>query len=159
MKPSLTLLMFGLICGSCNHKNESPHAAAMTFNRADAPAFREDEFSPWMTKAEQQVIYENTPTGRYFAYTEGRNLGGLNQYRHVLRPTPQEKYSEWAVFWGLSADDFYQLELKMLRTGYARERLQVFVDGQGVAFHQAVWLKARPDTPNAKPETATPKPK
>ena len=154
---SLTLLILGFLCGSCNHKNEAPAAASATFKSPNTAAFVENEFSAWMTKAEQQVIYENKPAGQYFAYTEGRNLGGLNQYRHILRPSPLDKYSEWAVFWGLSTDEFYQLDLKMLRAGYGREHLQVFMDGQGVAFHQAVWLKAAPTTPNAKPAAATSK--
>ncbi len=158
MKFPLILLAAGLVCGSCNNKtrNEVPSAAAATFKSSGATVYRDDEFSPWMTKAEQQVIYDNKPAGQYFADTEGRNLGGLNQYRHVLRPFPQDKFTEWAVYWGLNAEEFYQLDLKLLRAGYTREHLQVFVDRQGVAFHQAVWLKAKQNPPDPKPAGAKP---
>ena len=159
MKMYLMLLLLGLFCASCDRKTASPATATAAFKSSNAAACREDEFSAWMTKAEQQVIHETKPAGHYFADVEGRNIGGLNQYRHVLRPFPQDKYSEWAVYWGLSAEEFYQLELKMLRSGYSREHLQVFVDAQGVAFHQAVWLKARTkrDTANAtKPPAVKP---
>jgi len=159
MKISLTLLLASLICPSCNPKSDSPHPASIAFKSSGAAAFREDEFSDWMTKAEQQVSYEKTPPGHYFAYTEGRNCGGLNQYRHILRPAPLDQFSEWAVYWGLSADEFYQLDLKLLKTGYARQHLQVFMDGQGAAFHQAVWLKAKPDSNLATPTSITPAPR
>ena len=152
MKMFLTVLMVGLICGSCNHKNEASQAACTAFKSSAGAAFREDEFSAWMTKAEQQVIHDNKPAGQYFADIEGRYNGGLNQYRHVLRPFDQYRYAAWAVYWGLTAEEFYQVELKMLKTGHVRQHLQVFVDGQGQAFHQAVWLKPKPTLSNPKPE-------
>ena len=151
MKTYLTLLMVGLVCGSCNPRKEPSQVPCATFKSSAGAAFRENEFSPWMTRAEQQIIYDNKPAGQYFADTEGRNNGGLNQYRHVLRPFPQNTCSDWAVYWGLSGEEFYQLDLKFLRAGYVRDHLQVFVDGQGQSFHQAVWLKPKPSAPASKP--------
>ena len=144
MKSHLTILSCALLCAACHHEDTPAAAASSPLTRSNTPDYRDADFSAWMTKAEQQVIFENKPEGDYFAYTEGRNSAGLNQYRHVLRHVPQGKYSEWAAFWGLNAEDFYQLDLKMLRAGFVRSHLQVFVDTQGVAFHQAVWLQPTP---------------
>lgn len=103
----------------------------------------ESEFSPWMSKADQQVVYEGRKEGTYFAYTEGRNNGGFLQFRHVLKEFKGEEHTEWAVFWGLSEDEFYQLELGMRNKGFAREHLQVFEDSSGKAYHQVLWLLPR----------------
>lgn len=114
------------------------------FKSPSSLTFGEKDFSPWMTKAQQQIAQDTKPATHYFAYTEGRNNGGLQEYRHVLKPFPKDKFAEWAVYWGLSANEFYQLELKMLRGGFVRESLQVYTDSQGVALHQVVWLRPLP---------------
>lgn len=102
--------------------------------------FKESEFSEWMSKADQQVAYEQRKEGMYFAYTEGRNNGGFHQYRHVTKKFTGAKHSEFAVFWGLSEDEFYQIDLNMRKKGFERSNLQVFEDGTGKAYHQVLWL-------------------
>lgn len=102
--------------------------------------FPDGDFSSWMSKADQQIAYEERDDGMYFAYTEGRNNGGFHQYRHVMRKFTGEKHREFAVFWGLSETEFYQIDLNMRKKGFVRENLQVFEDGSGKAYHQALWL-------------------
>ena len=102
--------------------------------------FEDGEYSEWMSKADQQVAYEQRKEGMFFAYTEGRNNGGFHQYRHVMKKFTGTKYTEFAVFWGLSGDEFYQIDLNMQKKGFERANLQVFEDGTGEAFHQALWL-------------------
>jgi hypothetical protein len=101
----------------------------------------EKDFSPWMSKAQVQVEYEKPREGKYFSLIEGRDNGGLHEYRYVIKPFPAAKFSQWAVFWGLSADEFYQVDLKMLRSGFVRDNTQVFRDAAGKTYHQVVWLK------------------
>ncbi|MEP2774824.1 MAG: hypothetical protein ABJQ29_14695 [Luteolibacter sp.] len=105
--------------------------------------YDDKDFSEWMTKADQQMIYDKRAEGTYFAYTEGRSNGGLHQYRHVLKEIPKETTSEWGVYWGLDSKEFFQVDLKLQKSGFKRESLQVFEDGDGAAYHQAVWLKAK----------------
>ena len=105
--------------------------------------YSEDEFSPWMSKADQQIAYEGLEEGYYFAHTEGRNNGGYHQYRHVHRKFPSDQYTEWGVFWGLTVDEFYKVDLKMQQEGFTRVSLQVFEDSAGKAYHQAVWLQPK----------------
>lgn len=134
------LAMLGL--AACDRpQSERSATPPAGYKSSGATVFGTADFSAWMTKAEQQLAFDSKPAGQYFAYTEGRCEGGLHQYRHVLRPEPSDRYSEWAAFWGLDAEAFYQLELKMLRAGFVREHIQVFTDTAGVAWHQAVWLK------------------
>lgn len=143
MKPILYLFTATLLVCSC--KKELPPTTTTTntvgYKELKSGPYQETDFSAWMTKAEQQVTHENKPKDQYYAFVEGRNNGGLNQYRHVMRPFPADKYSTWSVYWGLSSDEFYQLELKMLRDGFTRDSLQVFTDPSGKALHQVVWLK------------------
>ena len=150
MKTYPLILIFGALCVSCKKPDETTVRTEPNFNSLRSGIYHEDEFSPWMTKAEQQVVYDRKHPGSYFACTEGRNNGGLNQYRHILKPVPSDKYSEWAIYWGLNPDEFYDIELKMLRSGFVREHLQVFTDSQGVALHQAVWLKIKPTVVTTK---------
>ena len=102
--------------------------------------FKESELSEWMSKADQQVAYEERKEGMYFAYTEGRNNGGFHQYRHVMKKFTGENHREFAVFWGLSESEFYQIDLSMRKKGFERANLQVFEDGTGKAYHQVLWL-------------------
>lgn len=139
MKKILLLISAAFLCCSCE-KKEAP---ATSYKEIKSGSYSESDFSAWMTKAEQQVAHEAKPQDQYFAYVEGRNNGGLNQYRHVKRPFPADRYNMWSVYWGLSSEEFYKIELQMLRDGYVRENLQVFVDSNGSAMHQAVWLKAK----------------
>lgn len=143
MKP----IVFGfctifLFC-ACKKEEQTISEKSDSFKEIKSGSYNDSDFSPWMTKAEQQVAHEAKAPGQYYAYVEGRNNGGLNQYRHVQRAFPGDQYELWSVYWGLSTEEFYQVELKMLRAGYSRENLQVFVDSNGNAMHQAVWLKAK----------------
>ena len=59
----------------------------------------------------------------------------------MLQKFDAVKYKEWGVFWGLTPEEFYQIDLKMQKAGYVREYLQVFEDATGKAYHQGVWLR------------------
>lgn len=136
------LLLVGVVA-SCGDNEE--FGASQTINMKSgycslSEPMNEAEFSPWMSKADQQVAYEEREEGMFFAYTEGRNNGGFHQYRHVMKKFTGEKHAEFAVFWGLSASEFYQIDLSMRQKGFVRENLQVFEDGAGKAYHQALWL-------------------
>jgi hypothetical protein len=136
------ILLLCLSSSACNPKSEnSPPSGYRDYGSAK---YEEKDFSAWMSKAEQKTAYDAKSPGSYFSYTEGRNNSGFNQYRQVKATFPQEKFTEWGVFWGLTADEFYQLELKMLASGFVRQNLQVFTDSQGLALHQVVWLKPKP---------------
>ena len=133
--PCLAVLF---LLSSCKDGAES---AARNYSETSGQTFSESEFSPWMSKADQQIAYDAREEGTYFAHTEGRCHGGLQQYRHVVKPLPAD--SQWGVYWGLSAAEFYQVDLKLQRDGYTRRSLQVFQDGTGAAYHQAVWMRKK----------------
>ena len=142
MKHLFLTVLAGLALTSCGRDADGESSGGSKgFRSPSTLSFGESEFSPWMTKAQQQIAQDNKPATHYFAYTEGRNNGGLQEYRHVLKPFPKDKFAEWGVYWGLSSNEFYQIELKMLRGGFVRESLQVYTDAQGAAVHQAVWLR------------------
>jgi len=144
MKP-LRYFALVLVCSgafACKGKEDKQSAAAKAgYRDQGSKSYTDADFSEWMSKAEQQVAHDAKAAGTYFAYTEGRNEGGFNQYRHAMAVFPKDKYLEWGVFWGLSPTEFYDLELKMLKDGFIRENLQVFTDSQGLAMHQVVWVK------------------
>jgi hypothetical protein len=121
----------------------SSRMAVSGFEEIKDTVFDDTEYSGWMSKADQQVAYDARAEGTYFAHIEGRSNGGFHQYRHVLKPFQADQYDEWAVYWGLTTDEFYQIDLKMLRSGSIRQNMQVFVDAEGKAYHQAVWLKPK----------------
>lgn len=130
---------FGVSCKSL--RGDSPKAGdAGGYQSYKSGEFADADFSGWMSKAEAQIHHEKPKNGDYFAVIEGRDNGGLNEYRYVQKPFPTDKYSQWAVFWGLSPDEFYRVDLKMLRSGFTRDHTQVFHDATGKSYHQAVWL-------------------
>jgi hypothetical protein len=140
------MVLLALSCGaavvSCKPStNATERGAGGDYQSYAKEAASENDFTPWMSKAQVQVEYEKPREGKYFSLIEGRDNGGLSEYRYVLKPFPGTKYSQWAVFWGLSADEFYQVDLKMLRSGFVRDHTQVFRDAAGKSHHQVVWLK------------------
>lgn len=128
---------------SCVRNKESDDAAEAGYSSVKSGSFAAKDFSVWMSKADQQKAYEDRPEGSFFVYTEGRDNGGFHEYRHVVRPFPTDKYEEWGVFWGLTTEEFYQIDLKMIRAGFVRENVQVFRDATGKAYHQSLWLKPK----------------
>jgi nucleoid-associated protein YgaU len=148
MKP---LLLFSLAClaTSCREQPaRSTEGAPATAAKPAAgyclpasTAWAEDDFTQWMTRAELLHFQGQTPSDQYFAHIEGRNNGGLNEYRAVRKPMPSEQYAESAVFWSLDEKELFDRELRLLRTGFVRKSMQVFVDASGTALHQIVWLK------------------
>lgn len=128
---------------SCSKSEESASAgsSAKSYSDVSGKSFKGGEFSPWMSKADQQIAYGSLRKGTYFAYTEGRSEGGLQQYRHVIKSLKKDDSSKYAAYWGLSSNEFYQVDLKLQREGFTRSNLQVFEDGTGAAFHQALWVK------------------
>lgn len=144
MKNILIMASVALVFSSCKQQESSGQAAPhvpSSYKEVKVGSFTEADFSPWMTKAEQQIAHETKTSDHFYLYVEGRNNGGLNQYRHVLRKFPIDDYKLWSVYWGLSAEEFYQVDLKMLRDGFTRANLQVFTDSEGRPIHQCVWLK------------------
>ena len=116
------------------------------YSNIEADAFAADDFSPWMSKADLQLVFDALKQGDHFAYVEGRNNGGFHQYRHVTLAFTGPEHSEWGAFWGLTQEQFYKVDLKMLKSGYIRKHLQVFEDGAGYAHHQGLWLKPKDST-------------
>lgn len=103
----------------------------------------ETEFTAWMSRAELQYLQENHPAGYYFARVEGRNNQGRLEYRAVSRPFDGGRYDQWAVFWGIDETELFDWELRLLRTGFARQNMQSFQDAAGKALYQIVWTKDR----------------
>ena len=169
MKPptSLVLLAFACLVASCNERKS--HVAAAGSTAVDSPAagyclpastaWAEEEYTQWMTRAELQYFQEQPPQGQYFAHVEGRNNAGLCEYRAVRRPLPTEQYVEAAVFWSLPDKDAFETELRLLRAGFVRKSMQVFVDASGNALHQIVWLRPAGTPPaQASPPPSPPNP-
>ncbi|MEI6655873.1 MAG: LysM peptidoglycan-binding domain-containing protein [Verrucomicrobiota bacterium] len=154
MKPltPLCLLVCACLAASCNerpsHKDKAA-AAGATAAVKPAPGYclpassmwAEEEYTQWMTRAELQYFHDQTPSGQYFAHIEGRNNGGLNEYRSVRKPLLTEQYAKSAAFWGLTDKELYDCELRLLRSGFVRKSMQAFVDASGTALYQLVWLK------------------
>ena len=142
MASSVTLL---IILSSCEKSSSTvvQQSDRNTYLETSGKKFDESEFSKWMSKADQQIAYERREKDTYFAYTEGRNQNGFQQFRHVVQPLPVESHSEWGVYWGLDTEEFYLVDLKLQRAGFKRYNLQVFEDSAGNSFHQATWLKKR----------------
>lgn len=136
MKFSIPILSLIVLLTSC--EKQSPPASGFKFTHVD---YQNSDFSEWMTESDQQMAFDSKSNDSYFAYTEGRNNGGLNQYRFVLKPIPKERASEWAAFWGLTPDEFDKVDLQMLKNGFVRDNLQVFQGSDGISKQQAVWLK------------------
>jgi hypothetical protein len=143
------LTIASLAAASCNKQaarttDAAPATAAMPTTGYCLPAstaWATDDFTQWMTRAELQNFQAQAPKDQFFAHVEGRNNGGLNEYRAVRKLLPTEQYSEAAVFWSLDDKDLYQTELRLLRAGFVRKSMQVFIDASGTALHQLVWLK------------------
>lgn len=134
-------------CDRSNHPNGGEKAAndellglRTGFQEGEAKP-EEERFSPWMTKAQLQVALENVPAGTYYAYVEGRENGGCNQYRAATATFPAGEWGRWAVFWGLSERELYDTEIRLLRDGYVRRQLQVFSCMGREAVYQGVWLQ------------------
>ena len=168
MKPLPPLVLLTLVCLASSCSKRSTHAAAASGSAAaETPAasyclpassaWSEDEYTQWMTRAELQFFQEQNPRGQYFAHVEGRNNASLSEFRAVRKPLPSEQYVEAAVFWGLNDKDVFDTELRLLRAGFVRKSMQVFVDASGAALHQLVWLKPI-GTPPAPPQDANPGP-
>lgn len=141
-------LAFFCTLSSCKQESSEVSAPKVLeskepYSETSGQIYTESEFSQWMSKADQQIAYEKRDPKTYFAYTEGRSEAGFQQFRHVVRPLPVETHSEWGVYWGLSHEEFYLIDLKLQKAGFERENLQVFEDGTGNAFYQSVWLKKK----------------
>jgi LysM repeat protein len=149
MKHTHRLLLFPLtlLISSCEQKDYSGSPAAPPpppeeagFRACLGAPPKADDFTDWMSKAELQYAQESQPPGRYFAFVEGRSTGGFRQYRAARATFPTDQWEQWAVFWGLSEQEMFEAEIKLLRNGFSRQQLQVFTDA-GTAVHQGVWLR------------------
>jgi LysM domain len=108
---------------------------------APKPDWSESDYSGWMTRAELQHLQDLSPPERYFAYVEGRNNGGVAEFRAVTRDLATAEFTQWAVFWGIDEQELFDWELRLLRSGFVRKSMQVFLDSTGKAVHQVVWLR------------------
>ncbi|KAB2638583.1 MAG: LysM peptidoglycan-binding domain-containing protein [Verrucomicrobia bacterium] len=158
----LVLLTLASLASSCSKRPSSGVAVAATAKEPPAAgyclpastAWQEEQYTQWMTSAELQFYQEQAPAGQYFAHVEGRNNAGLCEYRAV-RPQalPVEQYVEAGVFWGQNDKRLFDTELRLLRAGFVRKSMQVFIDASGCALHQFVWLRPVGTPPVAKPAT------
>jgi hypothetical protein len=150
MKPITPLVLLALAClvPSCG-KRITPKPDAKPATTVTGPGYclpasslwPEEEYTQWMTRAELQYFQEKISADQYFAHVEGRNNGGLNEYRAVRKALPADQHAKGAVYWGISDKELFDNELRLLRTGFVRKSMQVFVDASGNAMHQCVWLK------------------
>lgn len=147
------LIFVGACCVvSCDSRNSGGGSGSGEISKK----WKEDDFTPWMSRAELQVMQENHPEGQYFTYVEGRVNGGLAEYRAVSKAFESDLYSHWAVFWGLDENELFQQELKLLNAGFAKKERQVFLDSTGKALHQMVWIRHRNDTVEPDPPRSSP---
>jgi len=103
----------------------------------------DSRYSEWMSRAEMQLMLEQLPKGNYFSAVEGKEVNGLNQYRAITEPFQSDLYDEWAVFWGLTEKEMFDYEIGLLRIGFKRECVQVYLDSSGIAIHQLVMLSPK----------------
>lgn len=134
---SLTFgLSFFLISCDQNEKTDGQEPATPTTTELA----REAEFSPWMSRAELQVISERLSDNESFSSVEGRLSDKGNQYRAIIASSDQDPSSSSRSLWGLSAAELYVQELILLRLGFVRSESQVFTDSTGQAIHQLVMV-------------------
>lgn len=133
--------MLGILSFSCDGKKPREAVQPSGYSSEKDGIYAAKDFSAWMSKGDMQFAYEKRNQGTFFIYAEGRNHAGFHQYRYVSRPFPREKFSEWASFWGMTPEEFYQIDIKMQRAGFERSNLQVFEDSAGNAFYQSLWMK------------------
>jgi hypothetical protein len=112
-----------------------------------------------MSRAELQHLQETNSADQYFARVEGRNQEGRMEYRAQVMEFPSEQYDQWAVFWGISEAELFDWELRLLKSGFIRDNMQVCADSSGKVCHQIVWLKPAgspdvDDTPPVAPVTS-----
>lgn len=101
-----------------------------------------ETFTGWETVVDSQLSQDELQaTSRYKAYIEGRNHGGLDELRAVIKEFPKHEYETYVVKANMTSAEFYDRGTKLQREGYKRMSLQVYIDGSGTARHQAVWLK------------------
>lgn len=168
MKPLLPAVLLTLAClaSSCSkHPTRTPatgpaagETPAASYCLPASTAWADDEYTQWMTRAELQYFQDQAPTGQYFAHVEGRNNAGLCEFRAVRKPLVAEQYAAAEVCWGLSDNEVFDTELRLLRAGFVRKSMQVFVSASGVALHQLVWLKPVGAPPAPAPQTAASSP-
>jgi len=145
MKTLPTLILFSAAAlVSCEKEMKTPSATAVEQEagyQSPAPAWEEADYTGWMSRAELQYLQEMSPSERYFAYVEGRNNRGVSQFRAVQLDFQTDQYSQWAVFWGIDEKELFDWELRLLKTGFQRQSMQLFFDSNGTAIHQIVWLR------------------
>lgn len=123
------------LLSSCDKEPAAGNPSTPTAEVADDP-----RFGPWSSKAELQFKMERLPADQFFSAVQGRCHEGINQYRAITEKFQQEKYREWAVFWGLTEKELFDYEITLLRLGFVRHQTQVFTDSSGVALHQLIML-------------------
>ncbi len=139
----MMVIALGGLSLSCGEQRDSSKASGTGYSSEKEGRYADKEFSAWMSKADMQIAYDKRAEGTFFVYAKGRSNGGFHEYRYVSQAFPKEKFSEWASFWGMTPDEFYQMDVKMQRLGFQRTNVQVFEDKAGNAFYQSLWMKPR----------------
>ena len=167
MKTPALIVLLTVVCLASSCSKRPSHEVSGVATAKEPPAkgyclpassvWPEEEYTQWMTSAELQFYQEQAPPGQYFAHVEGRNNAGLSEYRAVRpQPLPVEQYVEAGIFWGQNDKRLFDTELRLLRAGFVRKSMQVFMDASGCALHQFVWL--RPAGTKASTTASTPEP-
>ncbi len=167
MKFPALIVLLTVVCLASSCTKRASHEASGVAASKEPPAkgyclpassaWPEEEYTQWMTSAELQFYQDQAAPGQYFAHVEGRNNAGLSEYRAVRpQPLPVEQYVEAGIFWGQNDKRLFDTELRLLRAGFIRKSMQVFIDASGCALHQFVWL--RPAGTKASTAASTPAP-
>lgn len=130
----MMIVALGGFSFSCDGGKASSVPPSAGYSSEKAGHYSENEFSEWMSKADVQIAYEKRAEGTFFAYAEGRSNAGFHQYRYVSQPFPKDQFREWASYWGMTADEFYRIDIKMQKLGFQRSNLHVFEDKAGNAY-------------------------
>lgn len=151
LSPRSLLIFLALLHTSCEQKKSTSTTPSPQegggFQAFLGTTPKDEDFTPWMSRAELQYAHENSPAGTCFSFVQGRDNNGFRQYRAVRAPFLSTEWDLWAVYWGLSEQEMFEAEIKLLRNGFIRSQLQVFTDSGGAAVHQGVWLRARGHRP------------
>ncbi len=129
----LILLGFSyLALSSCSNDKEitvTEKEVEKNYSVCENGVFEESDFSNWTPVTDMQLIADNLAKDKYFAFVEGRNNGGLSEYRWVVKDFPSDLYIKYDVRAEQSDSQFRDRGLRLRRAGYVRKSLQVFIDG------------------------------
>ena len=134
------LLLTGfLFLPSCNRGKESSEKEA---EQSEEGEVAKGELTPWMSRAGLQHFLEIQTTRNHFARVEGRLFEGGNEYRAFVEELDTKLYGNSIPLWGLTEEELFAHELRLLRRGFKRHDSQVFTNSAGIALYQLVMVSA-----------------